>query len=152
MATQFVQQDNIDHPVTAEGQQVLDYLESYLSQWEEKVGVGSLPGHIGYYYANVLKLKTMTAKQWLLEYPNQAEAVLSTVHIEEQKRADRAALAATQTGQSELERQLAAFKEEVAKQVAALQAENAALREAIANAGKATENKPAEPPAKKGKA
>ena len=150
--TEFVQNNNIDHPLTADGERVIEYLERGLTDWEEKIGTGMLPGNEGHYYVNVMKLHSMSKKQWLLEQSNAAEAVLSTIRVQEAKNKEKADLAATMTGQSELERQLSAFKEEVGKQVAELQTENQRLRELVEAAGKATVDKTADDkPADSGK-
>ena len=132
MATEFVYGNHQDNNLTPEGEQVLKWLESYLQQWEERVGAGDLPGHIGHYYVNVMKMKTIAPKQWLLEQSDAAEAVLGTIHFQEAKQAETVKINGTAEGQTKLEKELVAFKEEIGKRMADLEAENQRLREITA--------------------
>lgn len=109
----FVQNGKITH----EGQQVIEYIESFRDALKNPAEFNRLSGMVQYYLINVRE-GVLTPAQYLTDYPSSASAVYALVQDREAKIAEAQKVEETGDKVSALTESLEALKQELAQATA----------------------------------
>ncbi len=102
--------------ITPDGKRVIAALEGALEAAGTNVAkLNDLPGYVKHYFANVVKMHSMTAEQWLTDFSAQAELVLERL-----AEADAAQAQQEATVASGMDKALTEFEKRLLDKVSAL--------------------------------
>lgn len=125
--------------LTEAGKELIAFIESHFltddGKVRDDVDLNSLSGTIKHYYANV-RSGFMTRESWVQDYPNAAAALARNMEQAKEAQAQQESVREVAARSSELEAKLSLIQERMETELAAMKAENAALREALEQKGK----------------